>query len=385
MTYVESFVTDREPPGRSESFKPETWSLMVRKGIMVSRLLGCFLIAIVVNVPLHAAQQSDSTERPFRLQVSTNLVVEDVVVTDAHGNPIRNLTRSDFAVLEDGHPQAIKRFGEHTADVMAHLPPTPQLPPGTFTNDSVTPTDGALNILLLDKLNTPFAAQGNAVNEVLKYLKGPRTDSRIAIFVLTTQLKLLQGFTSDPDVLRALVEGKKALPGGSLVRTDHVSGDEPGADTSMTITPAESVGNSPDASLLESSLEDLKADQQSFQLMLRARYTLDAFNQLARYLSTLPGAKISSGFPVVLRLFKRASCLHIASKSAFRSKGNTISVLACTMTHQVKSVPWSCPLLRLSNCRPFGTRYLRPEADSDRYQNSRDQIVSATAPACAPD
>ena len=54
--------------------------------------------------------------------------------------------------------------------------------------------------------------------------------------------------------------------------------------------------------MILSSLQDLKAEQQSFQLMLRARYTLDAFNQLARYLSSLPGRKniiwFSGGFPI---------------------------------------------------------------------------------------
>lgn len=270
--------------------------------MMMPRILGCILLVSLVCDPLHAKGQSEPALPAYSLHTSTNLVVEDVVVTDTHGNPIQNLTASDFTVLENGHPQTIKEFGEHAAVVQAHLAPIPQLPPGTFTNDSITPTDGALNILLLDKLNTPLDAQSTVVNELLKYLKGPRTDSRIAIFALTTQLKLLQGFTSDPALLRALVEGKKSLPGGSLVTTNPASADEPGADNSMTTTAADSMGNSPDTSLMLSSLEDLKSEQKSFQLMLRARYTLDAFNQLARYLSTLPGRKniiwFSGGFPI---------------------------------------------------------------------------------------
>jgi VWFA-related protein len=269
---------------------------------MVSRVLVCFLITIFVYAPWHAAGQSESAEPAFSLHAGTDLVVEDVVVTDAHGNPIHNLTASDFTVLENGHPQKVKVFGEHTASMQVHLPPMPQLQPGTFTNDSAAPTDGPLNILLLDKLNTPLDAQSTVINEVLKYLKGPPTSSRIAILTLTTQLRLLQGFTSDPAVLRAVVEGRKGLPGGSLVRTNPLSGDEPGADNSMTTTAAGSLGSSPDTAMMLSSLQDLKSEQQSFQLMLRARYTLDAFNQLARYLSSLPGRKnviwFSGGFPI---------------------------------------------------------------------------------------
>ena len=99
-----------------------------------------------------------------------------------------------------------------------------------------------------------------------------------------------------------MVEGKKGLLGGSLVRTGPVGGEDPGADNSMMPAADEVLGDSPDATMMSSNLQNLKAEQQSFQLMLRARYTLDAFNQLARYLSSLPGRKnviwFSGGFPI---------------------------------------------------------------------------------------
>ena len=45
-----------------------------------------------------------------------------------------------------------------------------------------------------------------------------------------------------------------------------------------------------------------EAEHQSFQLQLRARYTLDAMNQLARYLCGIPGRKnliwFSGSFPI---------------------------------------------------------------------------------------
>src|SRR5207302_5298299 len=44
------------------------------------------------------------------------------------------------------------------------------------------------------------------------------------------------------------------------------------------------------------------AQQQSFHLQLRVKYTLDAMNQLARYLSSIPGRKnliwFSGSFPI---------------------------------------------------------------------------------------
>ena len=46
-------------------------------------------------------------------------------------------------------------------------------------------------------------------DQMLKYLKEARPGTRMAIFGLTTRLILLQGFTSDPELLRAVLNGKK--------------------------------------------------------------------------------------------------------------------------------------------------------------------------------
>ncbi len=45
------------------------------------------------------------------LSVSTNLVNVDVMVADKNGNPIPNLGRKNFKVLDDGVPQSVSNFG----------------------------------------------------------------------------------------------------------------------------------------------------------------------------------------------------------------------------------------------------------------------------------
>jgi VWFA-related protein len=115
-------------------------------------------------------------------------------------------------------------------------------------------------------------------------------------------LKLLQGFTSNPELLRALVEGKKGSQGASPLMNNAMEGDQAGADDPMYDTTAEAMGNDPDAATVLADLQQFEVEQQSFQLQLRARYTLDAFNQLARYMSALPGRKnliwFSGSFPI---------------------------------------------------------------------------------------
>ena len=81
-----------------------------------------------------------------------------------------------------------------------------------------------------------------------------------------------------------------------------VEGDQPGADDQMTDTVTDALGNDPDATTILANLQQFEAEQQSFQIQLRQRYTLDALNQLARYMSNLPGRKnliwFSGSFPI---------------------------------------------------------------------------------------
>lgn len=273
-------------------------------------MLRCCVLSLAIPIcgPLYVAAQTTSQPAPSSSQpaatirTSSDLVVVDVVATDSKQNPVLNLTASDFTVLESDHAQTIKVFEEHRAAGPAAPKRVLKLNPGTFTNYSPTPENGALNILLLDKLNTPTDAQIEVRQQVLKYLKQMPPGSRMAIFTLTTDLRMLQGFTSNPEILRALVEGKKTLPGGSSLMNNPMAGDEPGADDLMMDTLDELTGVDPDATTIQANLQQFEAVQQSFQLQLRARYTLDALNVLARYMSELPGRKnliwFSGSFPV---------------------------------------------------------------------------------------
>jgi VWFA-related protein len=236
------------------------------------------------------------------IRTNSDLVVVDVVVSDSQQNPMHQLTAADFTVLEDGKPQSVKIFEEHATAAPASLLPAPKLAPGVFTNYSVAPANGALNILLLDKLNTPMDAQSVVREQLLKYLKDVPPGTRIAVFSLSTNLRLLQGFTTNPELLRALIEGKKGNQGPSPLMNNVTEGDEPGADDPMYNMDEEMLGNDPTAGLILANLEQFEAEQQSMQLQLRARFTLDALNQLARYMSGLPGRKnliwFSGSFPI---------------------------------------------------------------------------------------
>lgn len=267
-------------------------------------------LAAITCTAMAAAQtpqtsQSKTAQQPAQsgitLRTGTQLVIVDVVVTDSHQNPIHNLKASDFTVLEKNSPQQIRNFEEHTAlpaTEAAKLGPMPTLPRGVFTNYSPVPPNSAVNILLLDTLNTPMRDQAFVRDQLWQYLKTATPGTRIAIFGLTTRLNLLQGFTSDPEVLKAIIS-KKNLRASPLLDDQVGGGGQPEAPSDMLTS---SFGNDPTTASVIANMQQFEAEQQSFQLQLRAKYTLDAMNQLARYLVGIPGRKnliwFSGSFPI---------------------------------------------------------------------------------------
>jgi VWFA-related protein len=253
--------------------------------------------SLLLALCLAAPAQSPTPQPIPTLKAHTQLVIVDVVVTDSHQNPVHNLKAADFTLLENKEPQQIRNFEEHTALSDTKPQPIPPMPPGTFTNWTPTPPNSAVNILLLDTLNTPIQDQSFVHDQLKQYLKSSKPSARIAIFGLTTHLNLLQGFTSDPELLKTAINQKNSQV--SPLLNDPVGGGGGLQPLSDTVS---SFGSAPDIADILANLKQFDAEQQSFQFQLRARYTLDALNQLARYLAGIPGRKnliwFSGSFPI---------------------------------------------------------------------------------------
>jgi VWFA-related protein len=275
---------------------------------MLSKLPVLFLLSFSTLLTQSSAQAPESAQAatPTRsgvtLRTGTQLVVVDVVVTDKSQNPVHNLKASDFTLLDGGHPQQIKSFEEHLAPTAKPgLPPRPAFPPGIFSNYTSVPAGGAVNILLLDTLNTPVLDQIYLHDQFQKYLKTSKPGAPMAIYGLTTHLLQLQSFTSDPELLKAAISNKN-IKNSPLI--DRVTG---GNSTQFAdeVTEAMNYSNFSGAVFNQNTIKVIKefdADQASYGQQLRAKYTLDAINQLARYLSGIPGRKnliwFSGSFPL---------------------------------------------------------------------------------------
>jgi len=187
-----------------------------------------------------SAQPPQPTTAPT-LKVYSRETIVDVTVTDSKGNPVHGLTQSDFTVKEDNKPQPIRSF-EEFGNAVPPTAPT-KLPPNVYTNLQPPTSSGATNILLLDFLNTapllsptccgvsdPTGAGVNMMGavdlalaaraehlvkqEAMKYLSTMPPGTRVAVMGMSTNLRLLQGFTSDPALLRAAVDSMQPYVDG---------------------------------------------------------------------------------------------------------------------------------------------------------------------------
>lgn len=304
-----------------------------------SFLLCAALFALLIS-PIFAqiAAKPDSESSVATFRVNARSVVVDVVVTDKSGNAVTGIPRQDFRVFEDGEPQVITFFEEHTgvATPTAPIEPPP-LPPDTFTNvPRALPTD-SVNVLLMDALNTPTEDQAYVHKEMIKYLATIPPGTRIAIFLLGNRLHIVQGFTEDSSVLLAAIAHSAANPERSELL--------PGAEEKM-----------PQMVSVISAIQEFQNQLKTFQRNQRVDMTLDALQAIAGYLAGVPGRKsliwFTSSIPLCVFAKDTADCPYY---------DRIVSTINTLTNAQVSLYPIDAGGL-LSNSI-FDSESLRPAAD----------------------
>jgi VWFA-related protein len=267
------------------------------------RVLG--LVPLLLVFPLHSQTAApDSGNAVATIKSKVRLVLVDVVVTNNKGDAVTGLQKQDFEILEDGKPQTISTFEEHHG-----APPTqikvPPLPPNVYTNFPVTQAADSVNVLLLDALNTPSRDQSYVRAQMIKYLKTISPGTRVAIFTLASRLRMLQGVTTDSSELLAALNNAQAGPQQSpLLASDT----ETEANQRFIDFLIENSASGTAQNLAQAAVDPINvmkqflADTAAFQTEQRVGITLQALQQLARYLAGVPGRKnviwFSGSFPV---------------------------------------------------------------------------------------
>lgn len=248
--------------------------------------------AAVATTAPPAEGGANSNPPALTFRTGTQVVALDVVVTDSRGHVVKSLQQSDFSIGEDGKPQVLRHFREYSPEQAPTPSPPPaqteaeaaKLPPNIFSNYKQPSEPGSVTVVLLDLLNTPMADQAYAQAQLIKFLKTKPQDAQFALCTLSNKLQMIQGCTRDERTLLASAHGKKA----SFRNKSVLDSDAAPISMEAGRATAKFVRN------LDFFVEAIELQQSEARVVdadRRMMVTVDAFAQLARYLSGIPGRK----------------------------------------------------------------------------------------------
>lgn len=266
-------------------------------------ILPAFLLIVILSIAALSQTSQPAQQQPGPvyetatvLKTITRLVVVDVIATNGKGEAITDLKAEDFTLLEDGRPQPIRTFNlQRPAPEKAQNPAAlPKLPENITTNVPRYNVNNALNVILIDALNTTTGNQAYAREEMIKYLRTIPEGQPVAVYSLGRKLTLLQDFTSDPAALKNAAQNLKAE--ASRLKENPTGGPPP------QLLPTGFVDAGLVPRQLVQQMQRFQAEDTANMTDLRVAFTLEALGALARALAGYPGRKnliwISEAFPL---------------------------------------------------------------------------------------
>ncbi len=241
-------------------------------------------LLFVLPLMFQAAAQQAPPEPVIRS--TTRLIQLNVIVHDRHGQPVRDLKKEDFTVLDNGKAQAVSIF---SMDSNAVLPQVAKPAPNVFTNQlrekSAVPS--SVTVILLDELNTKYEDKVWAKQQVVKFLGTIHAEDRVAIYVLGRGLRVLHDFTTDSsDLLQKLSKYNGGILPEGVSSADNSFGPDAGSQLDSWMNGGGGASGA-------------EAD---FYTINRVEGTLHAIDFIANHLASLPGRKnliwVSGGFPL---------------------------------------------------------------------------------------
>ncbi len=167
--------------------------------------------AVLLISPSISAQQ----EPTYTIRVNSDLVQISVVPRERNGRFVRDLTRDDFAVIEDGHPQQLSAVDLETVAV-PHTTWAPLLPLQLPILTSKAPVPASalrglrLVLLFLDFTSLDPDGAARSLRAAESYVGTIGSADRVAVASLAAELQVQQDFTGDQ---RALQQALKRLHG----------------------------------------------------------------------------------------------------------------------------------------------------------------------------
>lgn len=165
------------------------------------------LIAVFVSMqqPVGSAQEKKNDEREKQIRLTTDLVQVRAVVTDKQGQPVDNLTKDDFEVLEDNRPQAISFFSVENIGKASQSRAASETAPASLR---VPQKDiGRTIVLFVDTMHIQFDTL-EATRQTLRRFVDEQMTDRDLVAVVTTSgtLGLMEEFTRNKQLLRSAID-----------------------------------------------------------------------------------------------------------------------------------------------------------------------------------
>jgi len=192
---------------------------------MVSLLLAVGLNLSVLNcISGQTPQSQDDVVR-----VRTNEVKLDIVVKDKKGRPVKDLTASDFEVMEDGVNQKIQSFTFVNREASTPASTVPDTiadkkeakPAETASNPTAparTRTTPGITALVFDRLSPE--ARSLAKKAGLAYAQeGMAGGDYTGVFRIDQSLNTIQPFTDNMELLRVAVDNATSATGSTYAST----------------------------------------------------------------------------------------------------------------------------------------------------------------------
>ena len=158
---------------------------------------------VVLLLAVSAAGQAP----PLVESIEVHVVSVDVVVTDRAGNPVPNVTKDDFEILEDNKPQTITNFAEIRADTTAVT--APNAPPV----GDVSPPRPRSFLIFFDNGSIQPQVRKPLVDSLERFVDQLRPSDVASVVSWGRGIHIVAPLTSDKGTLRMAIGGlAMALP-----------------------------------------------------------------------------------------------------------------------------------------------------------------------------
>ena len=183
----------------------------------ISLILAATLLQATPQPP--SPQTRGAQQPPITFKVEVNYVEIDANVQDEKGNFVRNLTRDDFQLLEDGKPQALTAFAMVDIPIERIDPPlfskTPIVPDVASNR---TPFEGRVFVLVIDDLHLRFARSSRARAAARQFVERyVGANDMIAVVNTSGFGKGMQDFTSNRQLALRAVDSAMGIKADSAV------------------------------------------------------------------------------------------------------------------------------------------------------------------------